>query len=390
MSSWRRVLGTGALGIVLAGGWSSLDPPAGRAQPVVHGSEQELVAVAINDVGQSAPTYQIEAVNRTAAPVDVTLRLGVPSDASVATVGSGGQVAQTEITWQLSLPGNGAATVNASFRPGGSTAAQTFPVCAYERDTARPYDCAAARWTPSAGLEPTDRSWWQRPSMPLLAGLSALVVVTMIGYGWRRRLQERRVDRRRIVTAAGRRIRTPATPPPSTPRWRPGTPVVLGLLCAMLAGLAVASVQAATYGSQLLDRANQAPSGWIGDAPSGGFGVLLTESAFEFTVYRLACVPAGEQVRRCLATVAVRNRSDAEQFWYAPLQRAHLPTGDWVGVDEKATREENGGRDIFADPLPAGARLLVPLAFSLRGELVPQRLELRSGAFSAGVTVRSI
>ncbi|WFE27282.1 hypothetical protein O7623_29270 [Solwaraspora sp. WMMD791] len=392
MSWWQRGVAGGTLTAALALGGVVLGPTSdGWAQPTPQEPGPELVAVTINEVGQSAPTYQVEAINRTVAPVDVTVRLGVPDGTSVATVGSGGHADGTEITWQLSLPASGGETVNASFRPGGTGATQNFPVCVYQRDTARPYDCAVARWTSSAGIAAADRAWWQRPSLPLLAGLGALVVVTMVGYGWRRRLQEHRVDRRRVVTTGRRRVRLPSAPPPAPPpsrRWRPSTPMVFGLLIAMFTGLAVAAVRGATYGSEVLDQANQVPSGWIGSTESGGFGVLLTETAFEFTVFRMACVPAGGQDRRCLATVGLRNRSDEEQYWYAPLQRAYLPTGDWVAVDEAATRQENGGRDIFAAPIPAGARLLVPLAFTVSGELMPEHLELRSGAFSAGVAVR--
>lgn len=394
MSAWQRGLGSAVALVILAAGGVLLGPATGWAeQQAPEGAEQELVAVTINDTRQSIPAYQVEVINRTVAPVDVTVRLGIPADAAVATVSSGGQSDQTEVSWQLSLPASGAETVHASFRPGGSGAPQPFPVCVYERDTVRPYDCATARWSNTAGIEATDQAWWQRPSLPLLGGLAVLTVVAMVGYGWRRRLQERRVTRRRITTAAGRRVRVPpaapaAQPAPAKRRWRPSTPMVFGLLLAMLAGLAVAAVRGATYGSAVLDRANQAPSGWIGDTEVGGFGQLLTESAFEFTVFRMACGPAGGQDHRCVATVGLRNRSDKEQFWYAPLQRAYLPSGDWVAVDEAATRQENGGRDIFADPVPAGARMLVPLAFTAVGEFAPQRLELRSGAFSAGVSVR--
>ncbi|MDG4767270.1 hypothetical protein O7632_24715 [Solwaraspora sp. WMMD406] len=375
----------------LAIGWA----PAASAQDGEPAAQDgELIAVRIDDVGQSAPTYRIEALNHTVAPVEVTLRLGIPSDTAAATVSSGGQVDESEITWRLPLPASGAATVNASFRPGGSGTPQTFPVCAYEPDTARPYDCAADEWIPTAGLEASD-PWWQRPSLTLIGGLAALTLVAMIGYGWRRRLREHQVRRRRTLTPAGRRVRPPSMStralsspePPATQRWRPSPPMVFGLLSAMLLGLGVAGVRAATYGSEVLDQANQAPSGWIGDSQTGGIGALLSESAFEFVVYRLACAEAGGDQRRCLATVEVRNTGGSEQLWYGPLQRAYLPTGDWVGVDEAATREENGGRDIFTEPVPPDGRMLVPLAFTVAGELTPDRLVLRSGAFSAGVTV---
>jgi hypothetical protein len=69
------------------------------------------------------------------------------------------------------------------------------------------------------------------------------------------------------------------------------------------------------------------------------------------------------------------------------MQRIYLPNGTWVSADGDATRAANGGRDQFQAPVPAGDRRLATLAFTMPAAEPPVRLELRSGAFSAGVSV---
>ncbi|PWR10266.1 hypothetical protein DKT68_09535, partial [Micromonospora acroterricola] len=91
--------------------------------------------------------------------------------------------------------------------------------------------------------------------------------------------------------------------------------------------------------------------------------------------------------RRCQATVGVRNVTGDQQPWHGQLQRAYLPGGRWVSTDEPATRAANLGRDVFADPMAAGSRVVLPLVFTVDGRDPPRQLELRSGVFSAGVRV---
>jgi len=123
---------------------------------------------------------------------------------------------------------------------------------------------------------------------------------------------------------------------------------------------------------------------WVGRTATGPVGTSLRESAFEFTVYRLVCPPAPAG---CQAIVGVRNLTDRSQQWHGTLQRAYLPTGDWVGADVPATQTANAGKDPFADPVPAGERMLMPLVFAPAGPAAPTRIELRSAVFSAGVSV---
>ncbi|NES35682.1 hypothetical protein G3554_05795, partial [Micromonospora sp. PPF5-17] len=176
-------------------------------------------------------------------------------------------------------------------------------------------------------------------------------------------------------------------------RRTPPVGVMVGVAAAVLAGVVGAAGWTATQRVAAIDTAKQPTSGaWMGKSVSGGVGVPLREAAFEFTVYRLACGAASLPVtkpgdRQCLATIGVRNLTPDEQTWHGQLQRAYLPGGNWVPADEDATQVANLGQDVFAKPVAAGSRVLLPLVFTMHGTDPPKQLELRSGVFSAGVRV---
>ncbi|MCT2282293.1 DUF4352 domain-containing protein [Micromonospora chalcea] len=184
-----------------------------------------------------------------------------------------------------------------------------------------------------------------------------------------------------------------AVPTPASRRRRPPVWLVVGVAAAVLAGVVGAAAWSATQRVAAMDTTKQPTSGaWVGSSVTGGLGQPLRETAFEFTVYRVSCgadvlpaAPGGG--RPCLATVGVRNVTNEEQTWHGQLQRAYLPSGNWVAADEDATRVANLGRDVFSQPVAAGRRVLLPLVFTMRGDEPPKRLELRSGVFSAGVRV---
>ncbi len=163
--------------------------------------------------------------------------------------------------------------------------------------------------------------------------------------------------------------------------------VVVPVAAIVLAGTLGAAAWSATRRVTAIDTDSQPTSGaWTGTGVSGALGMPLREDAFEFTVYRMSCEP-GRGARQCQATVGVRNLTREHQSWHGKLQRAYLADGNWVTTDEPATRRANQGRDVFADPLAAGSRVVLPLVFTITGREAPQRLELRSGVFSAGVRV---
>ncbi|RKR90673.1 hypothetical protein BDK92_5052 [Micromonospora pisi] len=194
---------------------------------------------------------------------------------------------------------------------------------------------------------------------------------------------------------------TPTAPPraavPGRVKRRSGPPVwvVVGLATVVVALVAAAAALTATARVSAIDTGKQPTSGaWVGRTSSGAIGATMRDATFEFTLYRVNCgaavqQPAGPRPagQRCLATLAARNVSKQPQRWYGASQRAYGPTGNWVTTDEPATRALNGGRDIFAEPVPPSERMLVPIVFTMNGPEAPTRVELRGSVFSAGVSI---
>jgi hypothetical protein len=214
---------------------------------------------------------------------------------------------------------------------------------------------------------------------------------------WQRRVKLRRAESRQRSgvavydprAARGTLYPRPAAPRMVTHRRKPPVWLVVGVAAVILGAVVAAAALTATTRVSAIRSDKQPTSGaWVGPSAVGQVGTPLREAAFEFTVYRLACPPAASQpIRQCQATVGLRNVTPRSQPWYGALQRAYLPGGIWVPTDEAATRTANGGRDLFASPVPAGERLLFPLVFTMSRPEPPTQLELRSAVFSAGVRV---
>lgn len=215
----------------------------------------------------------------------------------------------------------------------------------------------------------------------------------------------------------------PAAPPGPPRRPRPPAWLAVTLAAVLAAGLATTVIATASTQVTAISTVDREPSSgaWIGRTIAGQVGAPLRDSAFEFTIYRLACpdpsaaagggpteaAAAGAGVAsptagagvtpptagpdaggtRCQVTVGLHNVSGREQHWDGSLQRAYLPGGDWVTADETATLAANAGRDYFAQPVPPGQRIVFPLVFTLPGPAAPTRVELRSEVFSAGISV---
>ncbi|GLY24573.1 hypothetical protein [Micromonospora sp. NBRC 101691] len=379
-------------------GSPSTRPGADRGTP-------PAVRVRVAPAGTPAPAYRIEVRNDGNAPVATTVRQELPPGSSATTVSAGGRTTRSagradsaEVTWRLTLPARSTTTLNTAL-----TAAVdrplTAPACAFDGSGNRPYDCATATWhqaaKPEADAGPTP--FWQRPTTLLAAGALLLAVLAATGWWLLRR-------RRRVTGATTGRFGAdpgvtgrpdsrgtvyprPAVPSPAYRRRRPPVWLVVGMALAILAGVVGAAAWTATTRVAAIDTGAQPTSGaWTGPGHAGPLGVPLREAAFEFTVYRMACDPATAR-RRCQATVGVRNLTPQQQVWHGELQRAYLPDGRWVNADEPATRAANQGRDVFAEPVAADGRMLVPLVFTVAGPEPPNQVELRSGVFSAGVRV---
>ncbi|MGK5738809.1 hypothetical protein [Micromonospora sp. URMC 103] len=365
------------------------------------------VTVAVAPAPTPAPAYRIHVRNTGNAPVDTTIRQELPAGAAPSVITAGGRASRmaghsaSEVTWRLKLPARSVTTLNTSLAPGPAGQAVTAPACAFTSDGNRPYDCATATWNaaPAAAPGPAGTPPWKQ--LPVLLGAVAGVLL-LAGAGWWLWRRQRR--RRPIVAAAlasggapagdPRQGRGTIYPRPASPRLvdrrrRPPVWLLTVVALAVLAGVAGLAGWTATRRVAAIDTDKQPTSGaWRGTGATGQVGVPLRETAFEFTVYRVACSAAGAASRRqCQATVGVRNLTPEHQAWHGELQRAYLPGGRWVTIDEPATRTANLGRDVFAQPVAAGSRLVLPLVFSVDGREPPKQLELRSGVFSAGVRV---
>ncbi|MEV6690583.1 hypothetical protein AB0M35_03770 [Micromonospora sp. NPDC051196] len=352
------------------------------------------VSVMVAPASTAQPGYRIEVRNAGNAPVDTTVRQELPQGVSATAISAGGREVRpggstaTEVTWRLKLPPRSTTKLDTTLTSGAAQQPVTAPACAFAVDGRQPYDCATATWTaPNATAAPTEQtSGWRDQAPALLAGAAVLLVLSGLAFAtWR--------HRRPPVAAAlasdgpGRVYPRPAAPRPTARRRTPPVWLIVPVAATVLMATIGMVAWTATRRVAAIDTDSQPTNGaWKGTGVSGGLGVPLREDAFEFTVYRMTCDP-GQGARQCQATVGVRNMTLEHHSWHGKLQRAYLADGNWVTTDEQATRRANQGRDVFAEPMAAGSRLVLPLVFTVdRGE-APQRLELRSGVFSAGVRV---
>ncbi|MFG1883433.1 hypothetical protein [Micromonospora sp. NPDC049102] len=411
-----------AMAVAVAARATSAEPTPPSAPPAVAPPSRAPapappppVTVAVAPESSPAPRYRIHVRNVGNSPVDTTVRQELPSGSSATAISAGGQSSRSggsraEVTWRLRLPAHSSTTLGTALTATAPGQPLTAPACAFTSDGTRPYDCATATWQ-AAGAAPaaevTEAPPWRRYPV-LLAGLGILLLISaVVAWVWRRRRgRGRRVTAAALADGAtdggrGTIYPRPATPSPSRRRRTPPGWLLVGAAVVVLAGVVGTAGWTATRQVSSIDTQKQPTSGaWRGTGVSGPMGMPLRESAFEFTVYRMTCGAAGSAAtaqgasapppgaRSCQATVGVRNLTGAQQPWHGQLQRAYLPGNRWVSTDEPATRAANLGRDVFANPVAAGSRVVLPLVFTVDGQDPPRQLELRSGVFSAGVRVQ--
>ncbi|MEW2146284.1 hypothetical protein AB0869_26065 [Micromonospora vinacea] len=374
----------------------------------------QQVTVAVATESSPAPRYRIQVRNVSNSPLETTVRQELPPGSSTTAISGGGRRSTpaggsaTEVTWRLRLPAHSTTTLGTALAATAPGRPLTAPTCAFTSDGSRPYDCATATWQAAVApaAEVTEAPPWRRYPV-LLAGLAVLLLISAaLVWVWRRR-RGRRVTAAALATGGGAEggrgtvYPRPAAPSPVRRRRSPPVWMLVGAAVVVLAGVVGTAGWTATRQVASIDTQKQPTSGaWMGTGVTGSMGVPLRESAFEFTVYRMICGAPGtagkpdgggaapSNGRRCEATVGVRNVTGDHQPWHSELQRAYLPGGRWVSADESATRTANLGRDVFADPMAAGTRMVLPLVFTVDGRDPPQQLELRSGVFSAGVRVQ--
>ncbi|MEU7973208.1 hypothetical protein AB0B48_14335 [Micromonospora sp. NPDC049089] len=373
----------------------------------------QQVTVAVATESSPAPRYRIQVRNVSNSPLETTVRQELPPGSSTTAISGGGRSSSaggsaTEVTWRLRLPAHSTTTLGTALAATAPGRPLTAPTCAFTSDGSRPYDCATATWQAAAAppAEVSEAPPWRRYPV-LLAGLAVLLLISAaLVWVWRRR-RGRRVTAAALSTGGGAEhgrgtvYPRPAAPSPVRRRRTPPVWMLVGAAVVVLAGVVGTAGWTATRQVAAIDTQKQPTSGaWVGTGVAGAMGVPLRESAFEFTVYRMTCGAPGTagktdgggaapaNGRRCEATVGVRNLTGDHQPWHSELQRAYLPDGRWVSTDEPATRTANLGRDVFAAPMAAGTRMVLPLIFTVDGRDPPQQLELRSGVFSAGVRVQ--
>ncbi|WP_329007784.1 hypothetical protein OG271_19015 [Micromonospora rifamycinica] len=371
------------------------------------------LTVAVAPAATAVPGYRILVRNTGGSAVQTMVRQELPANTSTTAVSAGGLATRPrgssgggEVTWRLVVPAGATRTLDTALAATAPGQELTAPACAYTRDGDQPYDCATATWRSVAAPEaavPATPVWRQ----PLILLGAALVVLALLvgGLWWRLRARRRVSGIAPSGTAPAAAGTTPYVggpaapgggtvyPRPATP-GRPGRPrspsvwLVVGVAATVLAGVVSVAAWTATRQVAAIDTSKQPTAGaWTGTTMTGSVGTPLREKAFEFTVYRVACATAQAASQQCQATVGVRNVTPEQQSWHGQLQRAYLPGGTWVSTDEDATRLANLGRDVFAEPVSAGSRVVLPLVFTVHGMHKPEQLELRSGVFSAGVRV---
>ncbi|WP_420117648.1 hypothetical protein [Micromonospora sp.] len=371
------------------------------------------VTVAVAPAATGVPGYRIMVRNTGGSTVQTMVRQELPAGTSTTAVSAGGLVthpggagAGGEVTWRLVLPAGATRTLDTALAAAAPGRALTAPACAYTGDGDQPYDCATATWRSGAAPEafvPATPAWRQPP---ILLGAALVVLALLAGALWWWRRARRRVGgieptgTAPVAAGSPPYAGGPAAPGGGTVYPRPAVPgevrrrrspsvwLVVGVAATVLAAVVFAAAWTATREVAAIDTTKQPTAGaWTGTTMTGPVGTPLREKAFEFTVYRVACATARVASQQCQATVGVRNVTPEQQSWHGQLQRAYLPGGSWVSTDEDATRLANLGRDVFAQPVSAGSRVVLPLVFTVHGAQKPKQLELRSGVFSAGVRV---
>jgi len=126
--------------------------------------------------------------------------------------------------------------------------------------------------------------------------------------------------------------------------------------------------------------------GWAGQPHALRLGHPGASRQAEFTVYQWSC-GAQADTPICVAVVAVRNTTGAPVAWYSRMQRLYQRSGTWLEPDPQATVAVNGGADPFAAPLGPGERRFASLFFKTPDPSALIRLDLREGAFAAGVSL---
>jgi hypothetical protein len=321
--------------------------------------------------GSTGVTYLINLQNNTeaAAPL-VVLQRFAHAPASLAVSGEGKAEAGAA-TWALEIPAKDLNRVS-SEAVFGRKAPTLSTVCVADAATQRVLDCASGDLPTATGSARKHRPVWTVVIGAVLAGV-ALTALIYAGIRGRRRWW------------------------PALVRWAEPRQSSLAVVGAGLAVLITAAIGfLAVAGSAKPFLAAQAGTakeniGWAGDPSPIEVGRPGHSRQAEFTVYQWSCgTPAATQAEAaplCTATIAIRNVTKGQIGWVSRMQRLQQKPEGWLEPDIEATVAANGGIDPFAAPLNAGERRFASLVYKPQDPATLTRLELREGAFAAGVSL---
>lgn len=270
---------------------------------------------------------------------------------------------QGKLVWRFQLPPNETVSLDSAAVLAVGQAAPVSTVCASNAVTGRVLDCANDAPTGGGGgirwpAWVTALGWWW---LVLLGGLGLLgYLATKVPWP--------RVGHALQVRSAESRY---------------------GLLPALLAGVLLVGVTLAGLAilGPTLRRTAAAEtshgSGWYGERSALTLGQTTSDEVVEFTVFQWSCGKDATD-QWCRATVGARNISDADQSWFAAMQRLYLDDKVWASPDGPSNLAVNGGEDVFGK-LPVGTDLTAVLVFKIGLDVEPQRLELRENRFARGV-----
>jgi hypothetical protein len=312
-------------------------------------------------------SYLISIRNSADVPANLVVVQRFAGRPSSLTASGDGKVEGGIVSWSLQIPPHELSRVStdAAF---ASDAPTQSTVCLANPVTSQVVDCAAGDLGPVALAARHFRPQWTVLIGIVLIGIG-LTFLTYAAVRWHPRwwpvLRDWLWRRRNALAVVGSGLAVFAI-------VAGGFLVVAGRAQPFLATEAGTSGQGA---------------GWAGEQHTLEFGRPATSQQAEFTLYQWSCVRQADVAALCVAAVAVRNVSQGSVSWAARMQRLVDRSGHWFEPDTETTLIANGGVDPFATPLKAGERRFAMLAFRPQDPGALTRLELREGAFAAGVSL---
>lgn len=318
--------------------------------------------------GPGGVHYLINVRNNTETPASLVVVQRFAAVPANLTASGEGQVENSSATWTLEIAPKDLNRVSSEAAFGRGVNALTT-VCLTTLDPQQVVDCAAGDLAPAA------KAAQQRGPVWTVAAIGFVLA----GMG--------------LMYFAYTALRKRASWWAAAVRWavpRRNMLAVVGSMVALLALAAGGFLVLAVKAKPFLDAqagTNKANIGWAGEPRSLELGVPVTSRQAEFTVYQWSCASHEDGSHTCVATVAARNTTETPVPWISRMQRLSQGKDEWILPDIEATNAANGGNDPFDAPLAAKERRFASIVYRPSNPAGLTRLELREGAFSAGVSL---